>query len=70
MKMNYISNNRYVLSGAVFHHGQTFQSGHYTAYVQDGNHLFHIDDTVIRKRDWPNNSKDVYMLFYSRINVN
>lgn len=63
-----IENKRYVLSGAIFHHGISFTRGHYTAILRDDNNLYEANDNVIRKARWPNNSKNVYILFYSRTN--
>lgn len=63
-----IENKRYVLSGAVFHHGLSFKSGHYSAILRDDNNLFEANDHIIRKARWPNNSKDIYVLYYSRMN--
>lgn len=62
-----IQGRKYTFTGAVFHLGESFTAGHYTAIVQNDKNLFRIDDNSIQKCRWPNNSKDVYILFYERV---
>lgn len=61
-----IHNKRYVLAGAIFHHGRflVHNSNHYTAIVRKGNSFFEANDTFISRRNWPRNSKDLFVLFY------
>uniref|UniRef100_A0A6P7FBK3 Ubiquitin carboxyl-terminal hydrolase 17-like protein D n=1 Tax=Diabrotica virgifera virgifera TaxID=50390 RepID=A0A6P7FBK3_DIAVI len=60
-----ICNKNYVFSGAVFHHGPRLTEGHYTAIVKKGTQFYKADDVNLSVcKRWPNNSKDIYMLFY------
>lgn len=58
-------NKKYVLSSAIFHHGENSQSGHYTAILRKDGKFYCANDGTISKVSWPRNSKDLYMLFYT-----
>lgn len=57
-------NKRYVLSGAVFHHGTSLHEGHYTAILRKNGKFYRANDGIISECSWPRNSKDLYLLFY------
>lgn len=59
-----INDKIYSFSGAVFHHGKSINSGHYTAIVRKNNQFYKINDNVVSICTWPRNSKEVYLLFY------
>lgn len=61
-------NKRYAFSGGIFHHGSRFSEGHYTAIVRkDNNNFFKANDRNVNIcKKWPNNSKDIYVLFYEQ----
>lgn len=62
-----LDKKRYSFSGAVFHHGSRFDSGHYTAYLRVGGSLIKMNDRIVgEKGRWPNNCKDIYVLLYTR----
>lgn len=62
-----LNNERYDFASAVFHHGETFHCGHYTAIYRAGENLIKANDLVVEKlRRWPSHSKDIYMLLYTR----
>jgi len=57
-------NKRYILSSAIFHHGNALNEGQYTSVLRKDGTLFKANDTTISKCSWPRNSKDVNILFY------
>lgn len=57
-----ISNSRFVLKSAIFHHGEDLESGHYTALLKSNNLFIRANDNTIGKERWPNASKDLYMI--------
>lgn len=61
-----INGEKYDFNGAIFHKGSSFKAGHYTAILRRETHLFKADDKKIESCRWPSNSKDVYVLFYSK----
>lgn len=61
----HIQNKTYEFSGAIFHVGEQFNYGHYTAILRNDKNLFMTDDTIVTACSrWPNNSSGVYILFY------
>ena len=60
---------KYHLTGVIVHHGQSANSGHYTAFVKchDKQVWYHIDDTLIR---WVDESilmtTQAYILIYHK----
>ncbi|PHT96551.1 hypothetical protein BC332_34523 [Capsicum chinense] len=68
-----IDKRRYELHGAVFHHGGRDMNGdhyvgHYTAIIRSGKRFIRADDSRIQPCDWPEGSKDAFLLFYRRTN--
>lgn len=62
-----LNKERYSFSSAIFHHGATFKSGHYTAIYKLGKQLIKADDSNVNKlRRWPDHSKDIYILLYTK----
>lgn len=59
-----IDNKMYAFSGAIFHQGESLRSGHYFAILQNGKNLFKVNDEEHAQCRWPNNSNDLYVLFY------
>jgi hypothetical protein len=61
--------SKYSLHGVLVHHGHTANSGHYYAFTQAPNGLWHcMDDDTVSISGWPVVSKQqAYMLFYTRV---
>lgn len=53
---------KYKLISAIFHHGNFMEGGHYTSMVKVKNNWIEANDLSITKRNWPRNSKNVYLL--------
>lgn len=63
-----INGRSYKVISAIFHHGETVSSGHYTAMLRcKGTTWISVDDLNVAKKNWPRNSKDVYILFLEQI---
>ncbi|RYE13736.1 MAG: hypothetical protein EOP45_20745, partial [Sphingobacteriaceae bacterium] len=55
---------KYTLSGAVFHSGNTMNTGHYYSILRRNGRFIMANDEGITECRWPNNSKEIYMLIY------
>lgn len=55
---------KYTLSGAVFHSGNTMNTGHYYSILRRNGRFIQANDEGITECRWPNNSKEIYMLIY------
>ena len=54
-----INNNHYKVKSALFHHGDSIKSGHYTSMLRVNDHWLNVDDLQVHRTSWPENSKDV-----------
>lgn len=63
-----VGNSKYVLKSAIFHNCSTVNDGHYFSKCKINNDWFNLYDTSIAKCKWPNNSENVYVLFYEKKN--
>ncbi len=55
----------YNLIGVVEHHGNQ-NYGHYITHVKRDNQWYYINDEYISKQEYPNNNKNVCMVFYEK----
>ena len=67
-----IVSSRYALRSAIVHHGDTPDSGHYTALLfDDDGTVWHSDDdtcsTLVPEGDIRNFQTDIYILFYTKM---
>lgn len=62
----FIGTDTYELNSAIWHHGDNLKSGHYRAFLRIGTVWIEANDRKIQIRNWPDNGKDLYMLFYVR----
>lgn len=62
-----IAGQYYKVMNAIFLHGN-IDNGHYTSICREGiSEWIEVDDTQIRKRQWPRGSKDIYMIFLQKL---
>lgn len=56
----------YEFAAAIFHHGiyMVHDDNHYTAIIRNGDDLISANDGVITPCEWPENSKDLSVIFY------
>ena len=47
---------KYMLKSLICHHGETLNSGHYSAYISANNMWYHIDDRICT----PVNEKNLF----------
>jgi ubiquitin C-terminal hydrolase len=59
---------RYKLNGVIVHYGSAPNEGHYAAYVNGSNGMWHfIDDAIVEQVEFSQvQASKAYMLFYSR----
>lgn len=64
-----INKKLYKVSSVIFHHGQSIEHGHYTNMIYKNGIWFKVSDTLIQSNAlWPENVKDVYMIFQEQFN--
>ena len=61
-----ISNVSFRLIGAIYHHGRTINSGHYTSNVFYERSAYTCNDSQITPFVHSNSSDSIYLAFYSR----
>jgi len=64
-----IAGQAYKVMNAIFHNGLCIENGHYTSMCREetSSIWIEIDDTQIRKKQWPRGAKDIYILFLQKI---
>ena len=62
-----INKKRYKVISGVFHHGYTMQSGHYTCMLRENDYWLRVNDLNVCRFSWPENSKDVYLIFLEEV---
>ena len=62
-----INKKHYKIVSAIFHHGNSIQSGHYTCILRDNGYWLKVNDSQITRTHWPLNSEDVYLIFLEEI---
>lgn len=65
-----IAGQFYKVMSAIFHHGPCINNGYYTSMCREGNSNVWIEayDTQVKKRQWPKNAKNIYIIFLRKIN--
>ena len=58
-----INKNHYKVMSALFHHGDSITSGHYTSMLRVNDLWLEVDDLQVHRTSWPENSNDVYLIF-------
>jgi len=48
---------------AIFQHGSSIDQGHYVSMCREGKSWIEIDDAQIKKKQWPKDGKNIYILF-------
>lgn len=62
-----IQGKTFKVVNAILHHGQTMEEGHYTSFVKFGHSWIEANDSIIAKKSWPRNSKNVYLLILEQV---
>ena len=62
-----INKNHYKVMTALFHHGDNIKLGHYTSMLRVNDHWLKVDDLQVYRTSWPENSKNVYLIFLEKI---
>ena len=62
-----INSKRYKVVSALFHHGDSIELGHYTSMLRVNDCWLRVDDSHVNRTSWPENSKDVYLIFLEEI---
>lgn len=58
----------YQLRAGIIHHGDTPQSGHYTAFILEGEELTHFDNSIVSKKSSHNfDLRQIYVAIYVKI---
>ena len=64
-----INEKHYKIISAVFHHGNSIESGHYSCILRENEYWLRVNDLQITRAAWPINSKDVYLIFLEEISM-
>ena len=64
-----INKKHYKIRSAIFHHGNSIESGHYTCILRENEYWLKVNDLQISRTAWPINSKDVYLIFLEEIDT-
>lgn len=62
-----IAGSQYKLKSCIFHHGESANAGHYTAYTSVNNGWYFLDDSNVRLKRWPQLARNAYILFYQKV---
>ena len=64
-----IAGQLYKIMNAIFHHGQCIEKGHYISICRENmsNSWIEVDDSQIKKRQWPRGAKDICIIFLQKI---
>lgn len=65
-----IQKKKYMISSAIFHHGNNPKRGHYTAMLRQNDGWLNADDPIVRPKSWLNKiAEDVnfYIIFLQEI---
>ncbi|XP_070517894.1 uncharacterized protein [Cardiocondyla obscurior] len=67
-----VAGQSYKVINGIFYNGLSIDKGHYTNICREesSNSWIKIDDTQMRKRQWPKGAKDLYILFLQKIDRN
>ena len=66
-----LHNENFKTLSAIFHHGDDWDGGHYTAMLRsEESKWIKTDDLEVNKSNWPKNAKDMYILFLEKISSN
>ena len=62
-----INGKKYKVISAIFHHGNSISSGHYTCILRRNDHCLRINDSQVTRTFWPENSQNIYLIFLDEI---
>ena len=57
-----IEGSKFKVISAMIHYGKTISEGHYTSMIRTGKCWMEANDSYTNKKNWPRNSKNVYVL--------
>lgn len=61
-----LNKKKYKVVSGIFHQGN-LNRGHYTNVLRENNNWIQVNDSRVKKAQWPKSAKDVYILFLEEI---
>ncbi|KYN50409.1 hypothetical protein ALC57_00046, partial [Trachymyrmex cornetzi] len=67
----YIGEGLYRVCSAIYHHGNSVETGHYTNMLKvvktNKSEWIYVSDQTVLRKQWPRGSKDAYIFFLEKL---